>query len=462
MDKQTEQIHVFFEISMAIGRSLDLKTMLRQALTVFLKKLNCSAAGVLFYKKDRDEYILEDSYVIPRIFLEKNNLLKDQLGMSERLNFDKKEQISALLSLNKAVLDNNYLVMELQDLGFFFLVRNRVPFNEYLIKSLNNLVSRLAGACIACYQNEELIQTKDNLGLRVKKRTAQLEKRNIDLNKAYSDLKNAQKQLIHNEKMASIGQLAAGVAHEINNPTGFISSNLYTMKEYLAVYKLLFYKMDHLIELLQIHNSDSVRSVIEEIIKFQKKEDFTFILEDACKLLDESIDGARRIKEIVLGLRNFARPSNSEYKLANINTAIEDAVRLTINELKYKCELVKKLGDLPDIPCRLDQLTQVFVNLLVNASQAIEEHGIVKVKTELNKEYVVISFYDNGSGIPEENLDKLFDPFFSTKEVGKGTGLGLSISHGIIEKHKGTIEVSSTLGEGTCFIIRLPVKGGDV
>jgi len=312
---------------------------------------------------------------------------------------------------------------------------------------------------IACYQNEELIHTKENLELSVKKRTSQLEKRNIELNNAYSELKNAQKQLIHNEKMVSLGQLAAGVAHEINNPTGFITSNLHIMSEYLDVYKNLFDKMDKLIVLLQRNNSGFEVPLIKEIIGIKETEDFPFILEDAVKLVDESIDGARRIKEIVLGLRNFARPKSSEFKLSDINIAIEDAVRLTKNELKYKCELDKNLGDLPDIPCRLDQLTQVFVNLLVNASQAIKDHGSVKVKTEVIGDYVVISFSDDGSGISEENIDKLFDPFFSTKEVGKGTGLGLSISHGIIDKHGGIIEVSSIFGEGTCFTIRLPIKG---
>lgn len=291
----------------------------------------------------------------------------------------------------------------------------------------------------------------------LRKKTLELENSNSGLKKANTDLKNTQKQLVHSEKMASIGQLAAGVAHEINNPTGFVSTNLHTMVEYLLVYKGLFQQMDELMSSIKSRDAeDNEAEIFNRIETIKEEEDFPFILDDAFKLLEESIDGANRIKKIVQDLRNFARPESNDAKLANINTAIEDALRLTSNELKYKCEIVKELGNLPEISCRIDQITQVFVNLFVNAAQAIKDYGSIKIKSRLETDSIIISVCDTGTGIDKENLEKLFDPFFTTKDVGKGTGLGLAISYGIIEKHGGTIEVESTSGKGSCFTINLP------
>ncbi len=287
----------------------------------------------------------------------------------------------------------------------------------------------------------------------------ELEEFNRKLLSINSDLKSTQKQLVQSEKMASLGQLAAGVAHEINNPTGFVTTNLHTMKEYICVYNTLYKHNEELYSYIKDNIKETqILKFIEDIEIIKKEEDFKFILEDTTDLLEESIDGVVRIKDIVTGLRNFARPKSKITSPGNINNGIKDALRLTINELKYTCTIEQNLGKLVDVPCRLDQITQVFVNLLVNAAHAIKDQGFIKLTTWQEDEFIFASVEDNGEGIKPENIEKLFDPFFTTKEVGKGTGLGLSISYGIIEEHGGSIDVRSKVGEGTCFTLKFPIN----
>lgn len=291
-------------------------------------------------------------------------------------------------------------------------------------------------------------------------RTHQLEESYKELIQTNSTLKNTQKQLVRSEKLASIGQLAAGVAHEINNPTGFVYNNLVTMSDYVKAFAALYAEMGNLKKAIISGDEKNIRAALDRIERLETAEDFSYILDDADDLISESINGARRIGDIVQGLKNFARTDSLECKSGNVNTAIEDALRLTRNELKYKSEIDKELQDLPEISCRIDQLTQVFVNLLINAVNAIDEHGMIRIKTFLKNKSIYAEVRDTGTGIPEENLSKLFDPFFTTKEIGKGSGLGLSISHGIIEEHNGSINVESTPGKGTCITIVLPAEAG--
>lgn len=283
---------------------------------------------------------------------------------------------------------------------------------------------------------------------RLLKRSELLEKKN-------KELKSTQEQLIQNEKMASIGQLAAGVAHEINNPTGFVKTNLETMKEYNHIMKQLLNIVSPLIYDTGESKFD-LSLVLEKLQELNNKENLKFIFDDIDSILTESLDGTQRIQKIVQGLRNFARQDKETLIMGNINTPIENAINLARNEIKYKCKIHKKLGSIPDNICNIDQLTQVFVNLLINASHAIDEQGDIYIISKYKNGKIIIKIADNGVGIPKEYLSKLFEPFFSTKETGKGTGLGLAISLGIIEKHNGTIEVSSKLGHGTCFTIKIP------
>ncbi|THB66301.1 MAG: GAF domain-containing protein [Gammaproteobacteria bacterium] len=272
-------------------------------------------------------------------------------------------------------------------------------------------------------------------------------------------LSQTQNQLVQQEKMASIGQLAAGVAHEINNPIGFVLSNVNTLAEYAGTFISLLKEYETLVKNLASGNRDSARVSMQTIRDIKKKEDVDYMLEDIEELVTDSLDGMERVRSIVAGLKSFARvDTETETQQADINECIQSTLKLVWNELKYNCKVETDYGEIPEIECFPGQLNQVFMNLMVNASHAIEKKGLIKIKTfEGDNENIIITITDNGSGIEKENISKLFNPFFTTKEVGKGTGLGLSISYGIIEKHNGTIDVESTVGEGTTFTIKLPI-----
>ena len=278
------------------------------------------------------------------------------------------------------------------------------------------------------------------------------------LDEKASEIKDAHAMLLQSEKLASIGQLAAGVAHEINNPIGFISSNLNTLEQYIKDIKGLMeqYKNFHSI------NNVERQMLLDRIESLKNEMDFEFILDDLFKLLEETKDGADRVKKIVADLKDFSRMDHGEKNLFNINQGLESTLNIVSNELKYKAEILKEYNEIPVIECYSQELNQVFMNLLTNAAQSIEKQGKIGIKTGLlhdnGHSFVEVRISDTGCGIAEENLSRIFDPFFTTKEVGKGTGLGLNISYKVIEKHKGKITVESEVGKGTTFIVRLPVE----
>jgi PAS domain S-box-containing protein len=270
-----------------------------------------------------------------------------------------------------------------------------------------------------------------------------------------------ERELQQSQKLASIGQLAAGVAHEINNPTGFVSSNLGSLKDYQR-------DIVHLLDLYRVLK-DSVKSAgkspgasqlfdqITKIDEFEEKIDLEYIRDDIIDLIDESKEGTERIKKIVEDLKHFAHPGQDKIQDTDINKELASTLNVVNNELKYKARVVKEFNPLPVIMANPQQLNQVFINILVNAAQSIEKMGDIRILTEVVDKYVQIRISDTGCGISEENLSKIFDPFFTTKGVGKGTGLGMNIAYNIIQKHKGDIRVQSRVGEGTTFIISLPV-----
>jgi PAS domain S-box-containing protein len=294
---------------------------------------------------------------------------------------------------------------------------------------------------------EELI--KKNEEIEASRRTLQLALEELEA--AYKELKATQAKILQQEKMASIGQLAAGVAHEINNPMAFISSNLGTLNKYVNRLTEFIQTQSEVIESL------NATDAIEELNRKQKELKLDYIIEDIKGVITESLDGSERVQKIVQGLRSFARVDEAEYKYANINECIESTLNIVWNELKYKATLKKDYGNIPLTKCYPQQMNQVFMNLLINAGHAIEKQGEIMVKTRDEDGSILIAISDTGHGIAKEDLNKIFEPFFTTKEVGKGTGLGLSITYEIVQKHDGEITVESEVGKGTTFTVRLPI-----
>jgi signal transduction histidine kinase len=265
--------------------------------------------------------------------------------------------------------------------------------------------------------------------------------------------------------MASIGQLAAGVAHEINNPTAFVNSNLGTMSEYqkdlirlLQAYEQTFSQLEGLRESIAL--PASVTAAMAQSQKLAEEIDLEFIKEDFSDLIEESLEGTERIKKIVADMKDFAHPGKKGCVETDINLGLDSTINIVWNEIKYKSKLEKDFGPLPPVFCHSQHINQVFMNMLLNAAQAIEKDGLIAIRTRHVDEEVVVQISDNGCGIPDNIQSQIYDPFFTTKEIGKGTGLGLSMSYNIIEKHKGRIEFDSHIGKGTTFRVYLPVSNG--
>ena len=266
-------------------------------------------------------------------------------------------------------------------------------------------------------------------------------------------LEDAHHQLLQSEKMASIGQLAAGVAHEINNPIGFVGSNLRTLKDYIAA----------LLELVSVYEQgDSLMAddtaLAQRIRELRRAVDIDFLREDAPALINESIEGTERVQRIVQDLRDFSRLENPDWQGADLHAGLEATLNIVSNDVRFKADIVRELGDIPAVECLPFQINQVFLNILLNAAQSITGRGTITLRSGRVTDEVWISITDTGQGIPPERMARIFDPFYTTKPVGQGTGLGLSVSYGIVKKHGGRIDVQSQTGAGTTFTIRLPIK----
>ena len=265
-------------------------------------------------------------------------------------------------------------------------------------------------------------------------------------------LQEAHDQLLQAEKMASIGQLAAGIAHEINNPVGFVNSNMGALQTYVAT---LFGVIGAYESAVAAAAPGSALAAQVEAIG--RRAELDYLREDATELVRESMDGLKRVKDIVQALKDFSHVGESEWQLADLHLGLESTLHIVANEIKYKATIEKHYGQLPAVTCLASQLNQVFMNLLVNAGQAITGHGTITLRSGVAGDWVWISIGDTGAGIAPEHLNRIFEPFFTTKPVGSGTGLGLSLSYSIVAKHGGRIEVASLPGAGTTFTVRLPV-----
>ena len=283
-----------------------------------------------------------------------------------------------------------------------------------------------------------------------------------------TEIKQLQRQVLQAEKMASIGQLAAGVAHEINNPMGFIHANLFQMAEYVGDLRRVFSAVDELRKAVARGDTAEAREAAGRLDATAEETQVDFLLSDLAKAIRESQEGSERIRHIVQDLREFSHTDTGERVLADVNQCLDSTATIVWPMMKHLVVLEKEFHQLPSVPCFPMQLKQVFMNLLVNAFQSIEEKiggssetGRIQLRTEVRGEFVVVSVSDSGAGIAPENLARIFDPFFTTKKVGVGTGLGLSTCYSIVRRHGGTITVESQLGRGSSFEVLLRIEAGE-
>ena len=292
----------------------------------------------------------------------------------------------------------------------------------------------------------------------------QMRANTTELEQAYSQLKSSQLALVQSEKMASLGQMVAGVAHEINTPLGYVQNNVAIGQELFSQIQAMIAEYETLVDnLLNGETSEEALSVqIQQIAAMRADVNAQEMLGEMQGLMADSLYGIGQISELVLNLKNFSRMDAAATDAVSLNDCIESALNIGRNVLKNNVEVIKELGELPRITCAPSQLNQVFLNLFTNAAQAMEVQGKLHIKTWSAEDAVHVSVADNGKGMPEEILTRIFDPFFTTKPVGEGTGLGLAITHQIIQQHGGEIHVDSRVGEGTCFHIKLPIASSIV
>ncbi|MEY4737376.1 MAG: hypothetical protein RL302_1695 [Pseudomonadota bacterium] len=275
---------------------------------------------------------------------------------------------------------------------------------------------------------------------------------NNELNLLNAKLTEAHEHLIQSEKLASIGQLAAGVAHEINNPIGYIFSNFGTLEKYLLD---LFQMLE---TYAQWEEKTSDQNMAAQLKAARDDVELDFLKEDIPVLMKESREGLVRVREIVQNLKDFSHVDQTlDWQFANLNVGIETTLNVVHNEVKYKADVRRELGDISEVQCMPSQINQVVMNLIVNAAHAMgPERGVITLRSGQTADHVWFEIADNGCGIPPDVLPKIFDPFYTTKPIGKGTGLGLSLSYGIVQKHGGSIDVNTELGKGTNFRVTLP------
>jgi signal transduction histidine kinase len=345
----------------------------------------------------------------------------------------------------------------------------------HLARAFNKVLSKVRRSA------DELRRHQHHLDQLVDERTAELQESNLKLTREVEDreraqrrlskskevltktlakLKQSQAQMVHSEKMVSIGQLAAGVAHEINNPIGFIKSNIHTLKEYCVDIKRL---LGHYGELESAQsNGLPLQEMVVKVKDFKAQIDYEFVYDELDCVLDESQEGVERVARIVRALKDFSHADTSGVDYSDINRGIENTLSIVESQLKYVATVNKDFGEIPLVKCDPEQMNQVFMNLLLNAGQAIERDGAIDIRTRHSGQVVEINISDNGCGIAPDIAPKIFDPFFTTKEIGNGTGLGLNHVYNIVKGHNGSIEVKSEVDKGTTFTIRLDVDGGPV
>lgn len=375
------------------------------------------------------------------------------------------------------------LIHELETIGYLLLRYEKtgeqrscpiIPLGSFIIKALNHLVvsrhKRLLTAGLHGQVVEDsyaqLKQKADMLEKSEQKYRLLAESLEKEVEKKTGKIKETQAQLMQQEKLAAVGRLAAGVAHEINNPLGFIRSNLGILGEYISDLYELAKKYNFLEKTFYASENNylttkEIEPIFQKINSFKKQIDLDFILSDTTHIVSESKDGADRIKKIVSDLKEFASIDQPGETEVNINICIDSALNILANIFEGKIKIVKDYNKLPLTTCYREKINQVFMNLLLNAADAIKDRGTITITTRIHKNnnsYIEISIADTGVGILPENLNCVFEPFFTTKDIGSGMGLGLSTSYDTIKNHGGTLEVESQPGRGSVFIIKIPVR----
>ena len=382
----------------------------------------------------------------------------------------KNHVLKPILILEKNTRLIGYLAIGVMVLFYFFffiyLFRNTRKIAAQLVQPVTGIVKASARLAQGDYNTRLQVcglEELDTLSASFETMARELQVLYADLEAKVEDrtrlLKETQAQLIQSEKMASIGQLAAGVAHEINNPMAFVIGNIDVLAQYWESMSLLLRKYAALEQALTGAALPHIADVLKEIEDLRQTAEINAMVQDMPQLLEQSAQGADRVKKIVRDLMIFSRVEEQQCKAVSINELLDSTITIIASEIRHKAELVRKYGeDLPPVMCYSRQISQVFMNILMNAVQAIEVRGVITVETHREKDRVVIEISDTGAGIPEDVQTRIFDPFFTTKPVGKGTGLGLSVTYSIIQMHNGEISVRSKLKEGTTFSIRLPLS----
>lgn len=329
-------------------------------------------------------------------------------------------------------------------------------------KKLQEKNEKLHEAIIEAQQQKEVLEWAS---MRSEEQNKQLQETVKKLEAANRQLAETQARLVQSEKMAIVGQLAAGVAHEINNPIGYVNGNLSILDSYLNDIKTLEEKFRNVTRAVYEGRNDELIWLIEDIERFKTEKDLNFAFDDIPKLMAESREGLGMVTSIVKDLKEFSHVEESDMKEFNVNRELDNTISVIWNQVQLKAGIEKDYGDIPTIKGYPQQLNHAFMNMLLNAANAVEKStsdGNIRISTRHENEAVIIEISDNGCGIAEEHIPKIFEPFFTTKPVGKGKGLGLCTVYNAVKKHNGEIDIRSKVGEGTTFIIKLPVdKGGD-
>ncbi|WP_144395138.1 ATP-binding protein [Pleionea sediminis] len=402
---------------------------------------------------------VQDAYLLR---LEENNDFQRLSTQGDHKLYNSvKNKLTTLIEtgeINKERLIKHSLHPENSDSSLHALIvplqiNGNCRFTAVLLSDKNYSLLQTMIVRLFCDGVENILERRELLGS-IQQQNQRLIKEQEEQKALISELKYTQNQLLQSEKMASIGQLAAGVAHEINNPVGYISSNLSSLKSYIT----------DIFRLVDLYSSEELLNDISEnnLVKIEELKnaiDMDYLREDITELLQESFEGVNRVKKIVSDLKDFSRVGEHEWQLHDVHQGIDSTLNIVHNELKYKAKIVKNFGEIPEIECISSQLNQVLMNLFVNAGHAIENQGTITISTYLKgDDHICIEVADDGKGIPDKIINRIFDPFFTTKPVGKGTGLGLSLSYGIIERHHGKLYVNSKKEMGTTFFIELPIK----